>query len=104
MYPTTTFCFVKLLCYNRNLMPNLWIIFTTGLIVGGLTCAAVQGGLLAATIAQQKNEDPARTNTVPVLSFLLAKLFAYTVLGFFLGWLGSFFQISPPSRYNFFLI
>src|SRR3989344_9612641 len=66
-------------CNTIRSMPNLWIIFPTGLIAGGLTCAAVQGGLLATTIAQQKNDDPARTNTVPVLSFLLAKLFAYTV-------------------------
>lgn len=75
-------------------MPNLWLIFTTGLIAGGLTCAAVQGGLLATTIAQQPNSDPKRTNIIPVLSFLVAKLIAYTILGFFLGWLGSFFQFS----------
>lgn len=75
-------------------MPNLWLIFTTGLIAGGLTCAAVQGGLLATTIAQQPNSDPKRTNIIPILSFLVAKLIAYTILGFFLGWLGSFFQFS----------
>lgn len=75
-------------------MPNLWVIFTTGLIAGGLTCAAVQGGLLATTIAQQPNNDDKHTNIVPILSFLIAKLVAYSVLGFFLGWLGSFFQFS----------
>lgn len=75
-------------------MPNLWLIFTTGLVAGGLTCAAVQGGLLATTIAQQKNEDPKRANIVPIVSFLVTKLIAYTLLGFFLGWLGSFFQFS----------
>ena len=75
-------------------MPNLWIIFTTGLIAGGLTCAAVQGGLLATTIAQQKNDDPKRANVIPILAFLVAKLIAYSILGFFLGWLGSFFQFT----------
>ncbi len=33
---------------------NLLAIFLTGLITGGLTCMAVQGGLLAATIAQRE--------------------------------------------------
>lgn len=75
-------------------MPNLWIIFTTGLIAGGLTCAAVQGGLLAATVASSGNEDARRKNIVPTLSFLVAKLFAYTIFGLFLGWIGSFFQLS----------
>lgn len=80
---------VKSVCYGtmKIRMPNLWIIFTTGLIAGGLTCATVQAGLLATTIAQQKN----RTS---IFAFLIAKLIAYTVLGFFLGWLGSFFQFS----------
>jgi len=35
---------------------SLWAIFLTGLITGGLTCMAVQGGLLAATIAQREEE------------------------------------------------
>lgn len=75
-------------------MPNLWLIFTTGLIAGGLTCAAVQGGLLATTIAQQKNDDPKRANIVSILAFLVSKLIVYAILGFFLGWIGSFFQFS----------
>ncbi len=35
---------------------NLLAIFLTGLITGGLTCMAVQGGLLAATLAQSEEE------------------------------------------------
>ncbi|HSW48169.1 MAG TPA: hypothetical protein VLG67_03745, partial [Candidatus Saccharimonadales bacterium] len=35
---------------------NLWAIFLTGLFVGGLSCMAVQGGLLATTIAQREEE------------------------------------------------
>src|SRR5437868_2367269 len=77
---------------------NLWAIFLTGLFVGGLTCMAVQGGLLAATIAQREEErlkEKARKGAVlPIISFLMAKLAAYTVLGFLLGWLGSAFQLS----------
>ena len=37
-------------------MINLWTIFITGLVTGGLSCLAVQGGLLAATIAQNEEE------------------------------------------------
>ena len=35
---------------------NLWTVFLTGLFTGGLTCLAVQGGLLASTIAQREEE------------------------------------------------
>lgn len=36
---------------------NLWIIFLTGLTTGGLSCLAVQGGLLTSIIANQKEEE-----------------------------------------------
>ncbi len=70
-------------------MTSLWAVFLTGLIAGGLSCLAVQGGLLAATIAQQEDQ-----NALPILSFLGAKLVAYTIFGFMLGWFGSLFQLS----------
>lgn len=77
---------------------NLWAVFATGLTVGGLTCLAVQGGLLASTIAQREEEklkEKAKGgNTLPILSFLIAKLIAYTILGLLLGWFGSLFQLS----------
>lgn len=80
-------------------MINLWTIFLTGLITGGLSCLAVQGGLLAATIAQQEEEKlKSKTkqsgNALPILAFLVAKLIAYTAFGFLLGWFGSLFQLS----------
>lgn len=51
-------------------MPNLWIIFLTGLTTGGLSCLAVQGGLLANVIANQADDDtlPAKPKTEPELS------------------------------------
>src|SRR3989344_1861568 len=78
---------------------SLIAVFMTGLITGGLTCLAVQGGLLAATVAQReeerlKNNLQKSGNALPILSFLVAKLIAYTVLGFLLGLLGSFFRLS----------
>jgi len=81
---------------------NLWAVFTTGLFVGGLTCLAVQGGLLAATIAQREEErlkeKVKKGNALPILAFLAAKLIAYTILGFLLGLLGSAFQLSLAAK------
>src|SRR5258706_4597350 len=81
---------------------NLLAIFLTGLITGGLTCMAVQGGLLAATLAQSEEErleEKAKGgNAFPILAFLVAKLIAYTALGFLLGLLGSFFELSIQTR------
>ena len=77
---------------------SLLTIFTTGLIAGGVTCIAVQGGLLTATLAQREQEKleekAKRGNLLPILSFIIAKLLAYTLLGFLIGWLGSLMQIS----------
>lgn len=81
---------------------NLLAIFLTGLLTGGLTCMAVQGGLLAATLAQSEEErlqEKAKGgNAFPILAFLGTKLLAYTILGFLLGLLGSFFQLSIQLR------
>lgn len=75
---------------------QFWGIFVTGLLAGGLSCMAVQGGLLAATIAQRTpiSDSSHKIAFFPVSIFLLAKLIAYTILGFLLGWFGSLFQLS----------
>ena len=78
-------------------MPNLLPIFLTGLITGGLTCLAVQGGLLATTIAQRQTllgPQTKSSSAITVALFLVSKLFAYTLFGFLLGWLGSLFIFS----------
>lgn len=82
---------------------NLFTIFITGLVTGGLTCLAVQGGLLTAMLAQQQEQkylaEVRRTDKVlPLLLFLAAKLVTYTILGFFLGWLGSLMQLSLTMK------
>lgn len=85
---------------------ELFPIFITGLFVGGLTCLAVQGGLLASTIAQGQGErlknEMLRKSSIhdalPIISFLAAKLIAYTILGFLLGWFGSLFQLSITTQ------
>lgn len=82
---------------------DLWLIFITGLTVGGLTCLAVQGGLLAGILAAKEEEDfkqgrQRKHNIFPVVAFLAAKLTAYTILGFILGAFGSALAISDNAR------
>lgn len=89
-------------------MSNLLIIFATGLTAGGLSCLAVQGGMLASAIAPASGAgSDTATNAVtarvpgsarPILLFLAAKLVAYTILGAALGWLGSLLQLTPNMR------
>lgn len=115
-------------------MTNLGLVFLTGLTTGGLSCLAVQGGLLASSIAHQTEKDiqrqllaresarvsaaankrtrrrtPSRTASPaaerrqdhlawPIILFLGSKLVAYTALGFLLGWVGMFLQLTPLMR------
>jgi len=98
-------------------MSQLFVAFVTGLTTGGLSCLAVQGGLLAGTLAHQIEEDytqqvvkgkphkknkaqaPVRSNSaLPILLFLAAKITAYTLLGALLGLLGSYLSLSPTTR------
>ncbi|MEK9201258.1 MAG: sulfite exporter TauE/SafE family protein [Patescibacteria group bacterium] len=74
---------------------DLFAIFVTGLFAGGLTCLAVQGGLLASSISTQNEEGD---HVISILSFLGARLIAYTILGVILGTLGSAFQFSLTAR------
>ncbi len=97
--------------------------FITGLTTGGLSCLAVQGGLLTSSIARQVEKDVqhsisskagkkgrqsdgaladgmtqnARSATA-ILVFLFAKLGVYTGLGLLMGWIGSAFQFTPVMR------
>lgn len=90
---------------------NLWIPFLTGLTTGGLSCLAVQGGVLASIIANQKETelDSQAPNThlfnrndwLPITTFLLTKLAAHGLLGFALGSIGSTLSLSPSVRLLF---
>ncbi len=76
--------------------------FFTGLSTGGLTCLAVQGGLLLGLLARREAADEKLSRwqrlLLPVSAFLLAKLVIHTVLGFGLGWLGESIQLSTTAR------
>ena len=91
-------------------MNQIVLAFITGLTTGGLSCLAVQGGLLASSIANEVEQSVQRvkTGTVqqtlqpqaarPIALFLAAKVVAYTILGFFLGMLGAVLQLTPTMR------
>lgn len=80
---------------------NLFLIFFTGLTTGGLSCLAVQGGLLASVIANQKGSTQKRMGALSVGMFLTAKVLAYTLVGFVLGLLGSAISLSLGLRLTF---
>jgi uncharacterized protein len=102
---------------DAGTLSQLVVAFVTGLTTGGLSCLAVQGGLLASSLAHQIEQDyleqaarpkkqrgskvqpQQRSNAaVPILLFLGAKIVAYTVLGALLGLLGSYLTLSPTAR------
>src|SRR3989344_2608565 len=82
---------------------DFWVVFLTGLTVGGVSCMAVQGGLLASTIAAREEEDIRaglhhKHNLWPTLAFLTTKFIAYLILGFILGSFGSALSLSDSAR------
>jgi len=98
-------------------MEQYILAFITGLTTGGLSCLAVQGGLLASSLAHQIEKDlkplvpagkkggkqvpgsHARSQAaLPIALFLVAKLVMYTLLGALLGLLGSFLTFDPITR------
>ncbi|MCX5418038.1 sulfite exporter TauE/SafE family protein [Streptomyces sp. NBC_00059] len=82
----------------------------TGLLAGGASCAAVQGGLLAGAVGRRTaphTTRPARGATTrqqateplaPVGAFLAGKLLSHTLLGTLLGVFGAALQPSPRTR------
>ncbi|HEX5943039.1 MAG TPA: sulfite exporter TauE/SafE family protein [Anaerolineales bacterium] len=104
---------------DSGTMSQLLVAFVTGLTTGGLSCLAVQGGLLASSLAHQIEQDyleqasqavgkkqrskktqaqPRLNTALPILLFLSAKVVAYTLLGALLGLLGAYLTLSPTTR------
>jgi sulfite exporter TauE/SafE len=80
-------------------MNILWLAFLTGLTTGGISCLAVQGGLLA-TAMSKPGESPdleakPANRWLQVGMFVVFKLVAYTLLGFLLGLIGSTLTLTP---------
>lgn len=76
-------------------MNFILLAFFTGLTSGGISCMAVQGGLLASALSNQKENLPKH---IPVGIFLGSKLVAYTVLGALLGLAGSKLSITSSVQ------
>ncbi len=79
----------------------------TGLTTGGLSCMAVQGGLVAGSLADRiekeqwengNNKGKRKRLAIPILLFLASKLVAYTLLGLLLGAIGSVLSLSSMIR------
>ena len=88
-------------------MNPYYLAFITGLTTGGLSCLAVQGGLLASSMGRQLEQDMLNRSKVhksrlqdalPITLFLSAKLVAYTLLGFLLGAFGAVLTLTPTLR------
>ena len=103
---------------SAKAMDQYLLAFITGLTTGGLSCLAVQGGLLASSLQRQMEQDllsrpvptgkkgsraaaskrrPSRI-ALPILLFLGAKIMAYTLLGVLLGLLGSVLKLNSATR------
>jgi len=82
--------------HTLSIMSNFWLAFITGLTSGGISCFAVQGGLLTSAIASNEEIEVSRSlKAKALIIFLGSKLVAYAILGFILGLLGSSLNISP---------
>lgn len=80
-------------------MGNLYLAFITGLTSGGISCLAVQGGLLTSSFAGNNFENSnISQKSKHVALFLVAKIVAYTLLGALLGLVGSAFFITPKIQ------
>lgn len=88
---------------------SLWLVFLTGLTTGGVSCAAVQSGLLASLIANQKKREQGELTVsseeypdwLPVFLFLLTKLVSHVMIGAVLGGIGGYLQLSPTLQLSF---
>ena len=83
---------------------NYWTIFFTGLTAGGFSCLALQGGLLAATLATSAEEKDQTADWLPTAMFLVSKIIAYTILGGLLGLFGSVFKLSDTLKIIFIIL
>lgn len=83
---------------------SLTSVLLLGLLAGGVTCAAAQGGLLAGLVARRPGPGPGaaparlRDDLAPVGGFLAGKLLSHTALGLLLGLLGTAARPGPQLR------
>lgn len=76
---------------------QLLLFFLTGITAGGLTCMALQGGLLTAALSENQTRPEPRANWLVVVLFVGARLLSYTILGLVLGLIGSVLRLSDTA-------
>lgn len=78
-------------------MNSIWLALVTGATSGGISCLAVQGGLLASAISKSTDNDKSKftDRLLPVGTFLVSKLIAYMLMGTVLGFAGSLILLTP---------
>ena len=79
-------------------MDKVWLGLITGLTTGGISCFAIQGGLLASTFTAGDNTPSDKKNWQKTIAFLAAKILAYSILGAILGLIGTVFALTPKIQ------
>lgn len=90
---------------------SLGAVLVTGLLAGGASCAAVQGGLLTGLVSRQRAAHAGASvgggnpstygvadDLAPIGAFLTGKLASHVLLGAALGSLGSVVELSTHAR------
>lgn len=87
---------VKMKTYDcqERYMNTIWIAFITGLTAGGISCLAVQGGLLASALSNVPTENKRQGTAL----FIGSKIISYSILGALLGFFGSSLSITSTVQ------
>lgn len=89
--------------FNMNLVASnnfksLPVVFLVGLTAGISTCMALVGGLVlgvASRFAQENPDASPQEKFTPHIFFNMGRIISFFVLGGVIGFIGSFFQLSP---------
>ena len=81
-----------------NNFSSLPVVLLVGLTAGVSTCMALVGGLVLGVASRYSQENPdasVKEKFTPHLYFNLGRIVSFFVLGGIIGFIGSFFQLSP---------
>lgn len=78
------FLFQKNISFSVSSSSSLFAFFAFGILAGLSTCSPITGSLFLSFLPQRKS----------ALIFLIARFISFAIFGYFLGVIGSFFQLS----------
>ena len=90
----------KSLASTSNNFSRLPVVLLVGLTAGLSTCMALVGGLILGASARFAEKHPTATTLQkfkPHIYFNFGRVISYFILGGIIGYLGSFFQLSPST-------